>query len=72
LPEENESFTLRRAVYDSSAVRGFLRGGNWNNSSNAGVFTMNLNNSPSNTNNNIGLRCALSFGLWGVILLIFG
>jgi hypothetical protein len=34
-----------------------LRGGNWNNSSNDGLFTANLNNAPSNTNNNIGFRC---------------
>lgn len=39
-------------------VDGFLRGGNWNNTSNTGAFTMNLNNTPGNTNNNIGLRCA--------------
>lgn len=36
----------------------FLRGGNWNNETNAGVFALNLNNSPTNTNNNIGFRCA--------------
>jgi hypothetical protein len=34
-----------------------LRGGNWNNGSNSGVFTANLNNDPSNTNTNIGFRC---------------
>jgi len=36
----------------------FLRSGNWNNGANAGVFTVNLNNAPSNTNTNIGFRCA--------------
>jgi hypothetical protein len=36
---------------------GFIRGGNWNNGSNAGVETLNLNNTPGNTNNNIGFRC---------------
>ena len=36
----------------------FLRGGNWNNGANAGAFTLNLNNAPTNTNNNIGFRCA--------------
>jgi hypothetical protein len=36
----------------------FLRGGNWNNETNAGAFALNLNNSPTNTNNNIGFRCA--------------
>ena len=33
-----------------------LRGGNWNNGSNAGVFALNLNNVPANANNNIGFR----------------
>jgi len=36
----------------------FKRGGNWNNTSNAGVFTLNLNNAPSHVNTNIGFRCA--------------
>jgi len=36
----------------------FLRGGNWNNTSNAGAFALNLNNTPGNQNNNIGFRCA--------------
>jgi len=36
----------------------FLRGGNWNNTSNAGAFALNLNNNTSNQNNNIGFRCA--------------
>ena len=38
--------------------RGFIRGGNWNNGSNAGVLTLNLNNGPTNTNTNIGFRVA--------------
>ncbi len=33
-----------------------LRGGNWNNGGNAGVFALNLNNAPSNSNNNVGFR----------------
>ena len=33
-------------------------GGNWNNESNAGVRTVNANNSAGNANNNIGLRAA--------------
>lgn len=33
------------------------RGGNWNNGSIGGAFSMNLNNSPSNTSTNIGFRC---------------
>jgi hypothetical protein len=35
-----------------------LRGGNWNNGTNAGAFTLNLNNDPSNSNTNIGFRCS--------------
>jgi hypothetical protein len=34
-----------------------LRGGNWNNGSQAGAFSMNLNHGPSNWNTNIGSRC---------------
>lgn len=33
------------------------RGGNWNNGANAGPFSANLNNAPSDLNNNIGFRC---------------
>ena len=36
-----------------------IRGGNWNNTSNAGVFYLNLNNHRSNSNTNIGSRAAL-------------
>jgi hypothetical protein len=34
-----------------------LRGANWNNGTNAGLFTVNLNNAPSNSNTNIAFRC---------------
>lgn len=34
-------------------------GGNWNNTGNAGVFYVNLNNPRSNANDNIGFRSAL-------------
>lgn len=34
-------------------------GGNWNNTSNAGVFNVNLNNVRGNANGNIGFRSAL-------------
>ena len=34
-----------------------IRGGNWNNTANAGVFALNLNNPRSNVNTNIGFRC---------------
>ena len=30
--------------------------GNWNNSSNAGAWALNLNNVRGNSNNNVGLR----------------
>jgi len=36
-----------------------IRGGNWNNGANAGVFALNLNNERANTNSNIGFRPAL-------------
>ena len=35
-----------------------IRGGNFNNGTNAGVFAANGNNTPSNANNNIGFRAA--------------
>ncbi|MCL5266719.1 MAG: hypothetical protein M1469_01270 [Bacteroidetes bacterium] len=38
-----------------------IRGGNWDNGSNAGLFALNLNNPRSNVNNNIGFRPALDF-----------
>jgi hypothetical protein len=33
-----------------------ISGGNWNNSSNAGVWAFNLNNVRGNSNNNVGFR----------------
>jgi len=33
-----------------------LSGGNWNNGSNAGVWALNLNNSRTNSNDNVGFR----------------
>lgn len=39
-------------------MRLLIRGGNWNNASNAGVCYLNLNNPRSNSNNNIGFRPA--------------
>jgi hypothetical protein len=35
------------------------RGGNYNNTSNAGLGYLNLNNARSNSNGNIGFRSAL-------------
>ena len=36
-----------------------IRGGNWNDGTRAGVFSLNLNNGPSNWNSNVGFRCVL-------------
>lgn len=36
-----------------------IRGGNWNNGANAGVFELNLNNSRALSNDNVGFRSAL-------------
>jgi retron-type reverse transcriptase len=36
-----------------------LRGGNWNNAADAGVFALNLNNARTDANSNIGFRPAL-------------
>mgnify|MGYP001573380405 CR=1 FL=1 len=33
-----------------------ISGGNWNNGSNAGVWALNLNNTRTNSNNNVGFR----------------
>lgn len=45
-------------------------GGNWTNGSNAGVFNRNWNNYRSNTNTNVGFRCAFSdSGFYPEILL---
>ncbi|NCC35269.1 MAG: hypothetical protein EOM24_25150 [Chloroflexia bacterium] len=35
-----------------------ISGGNWNNTSNAGVWALNLNNNRTNSNDNVGLRAA--------------
>lgn len=39
-----------------------IRGGNWNNGANAGVFALNLHNPRSNASSNIGFRPALGEG----------
>jgi retron-type reverse transcriptase len=41
--------------------RAVKRGGNWDNGANAGLFTANMNNAPSDSNTNIGFRCCNSF-----------
>ncbi len=49
-----------------------ISGGNWNNSSNAGVWALNLNNVRSNANNNVSFRAdsispqGLTFGRSGI------
>ena len=48
------------AGQDPEHARAVIRGGNWNNGANAGPFNANLNNVPTNTNNNIGFRCCSS------------
>lgn len=40
-------------------MRLFFRGGDWNNTTNAGVFNLNGNNPRSNSNNDVGFRVAL-------------
>lgn len=39
-----------------TAISAAIRGGNFNNGTNAGVFALNLNNNPGNSNYNIGFR----------------
>jgi len=48
-------FSMKSYVRALAAV---IRGGSWNNGADAGVFSANLNNAPTNTNSNIGFRCS--------------
>ena len=43
-----------------------IRGGNWNNGANAGVFYFNGNNSRANVNSNVGFRSALALFVFGL------
>jgi len=43
---------------DETALRSLLRGGFWSGSGLAGVFALNLNNTPSTTHSSIGFRVA--------------
>ena len=45
-------------IYGGVLSNAFLRGGNWNKSSNAGVFALSLSSAPSNQYSNGGFRCA--------------
>jgi len=47
-----------------------IRGGNWDNGANAGVFAFNANNGPSNVNDNIGFRCGR--GVYGQMARLHG
>jgi retron-type reverse transcriptase len=49
---------MSRTGQASNRARFPLRGANWNNAGNAGLATLNLNNSRGNVNNNIGFRPA--------------
>jgi RNA-directed DNA polymerase len=48
---------LKEKYFKVIAKKAVQREGNWNNGANAGPFCANLNNAPSNVNNNIGFRC---------------
>jgi len=52
--------TLGQYSNMKNGKRACLCGGNWSNSSNAGVFAMNLNNNRTNSNNNTGGRDSIS------------
>lgn len=45
----------------SPTVIAFNRGGTWDNGPNSGAFTLNLDNTPSDSNPNIGFRAALAY-----------
>ena len=51
-------YTYGRDETATTTYRAFLRGGYWSNTSNAGVFALDLGNSPANSYSNIGFRCA--------------
>ena len=56
-------YRVKQGIGLKSAVpcEAAIRGGNWNNGTNAGVFSLDLNNAPSAANTNIGFRAASSF-----------
>lgn len=49
-----------------------ISGGNWNNSTNAGVWALNLNNTRANSNNNVGGRSDLVSRLAKILMAIHG
>jgi len=48
----------RNGEIDLNGFAAVNRGGNWNNGTNAGLGTANLNNGPGNRNSDIGFRAA--------------
>lgn len=66
----DESHKLNSTGDRSYKLRGLAyRGGNWNNTSNAGVFYANGNNPRSNVNTNIGFRSALPSHVRSLVLM---
>ncbi len=55
----NSSGTWTGSSY-SGTIAGFLRGGNWNNKANVGVFVLYLRDAPSYRSSYIGFRCSYS------------
>jgi len=55
------SEVIKNKIVIAILNRAVKRGGNWNNGANAGPFSANLNNAPTNTNSNIGFRCCSGF-----------
>lgn len=55
------SEVIKELIVTLFIKRAVQRGGNWNNGANAGPFCANLNNAPTNVNNNIGFRCCSGF-----------
>lgn len=45
----------------SPTLMAFNRSGTWNNGPNSGAFTLNLENTPSDSNENLGFRSALEY-----------
>ena len=52
---------IKKRIVAEFIKRAVQRGGNWDNGANAGPFSANLNNAPSNRNPNIGFRCCTGF-----------
>lgn len=60
LEHSNSRVLIERVslIYHKAQIKKAVkRGGSWNNGADAGLFAVNLNNDPTNTNTNIGFRC---------------